>query len=123
MERWRDEAAAYFAGSPLGAQVLDAVLAAVAEVDGVSVRVGRSQIALHRRRGFAWVWLPGRHLGRPTSTAVVSVALGRKDASARWKEVVQPRPGQWMHHLEVADAGEIDDQVRSWLLEAAARAG
>ena len=48
----------------------------------------------------------------------MSIVLGRPDDSPRWKEVVHPRPRHWMHHLEVRDAGELDDEVRGWLTEA-----
>jgi hypothetical protein len=53
---------------------------------------------------------------------VLSVALGRRDASPRFKEVVQPSPTHWMHHLEVDGPDDIDDEVVAWLAEAAERA-
>jgi hypothetical protein len=41
----------------------------------------------------------------------------------RWKEVVEPARGRFMHHLELTEAGDIDDQVRLWLYEAWVEAG
>lgn len=88
------------------------------------VRATRSQVAFRRRRGFAYLWLPGQYLRdrrRPPDEVVLSVVLGRRDDSPRWKEVVQPSPHHWMHHLVVETAEELDDEVAAWLREAADR--
>lgn len=89
---------------------------------GVEIRTSRSQIAFRRRRGFAYLWLPGRYLARPGADVVLAVVLDRRDESPRWKEVAHPAPTHWMHHLEVHDPAEIDEQVAGWLWEAYARA-
>lgn len=89
------------------------------------VRVSRSQVAFRRRRGFAYLWLPGQYLRdrrRPHDEVVLSIVLGRRDDSPRWKEVVQPSPHHWMHHLVVEAVAELDDEVAAWLTEAADRA-
>jgi len=39
--------------------------------------------------------------------------------SPRFKQVVHPTPKQWMHHLEVRNVAELDEQVGGWLREAA----
>jgi hypothetical protein len=87
------------------------------------VQVSRSQVAFRRRRGFAYVWRPGQYLARPGAEIVLSIALDRPDPSERFKEVVQPAPGHWMHHLEVDDLDDLDDDVEGWLRDAADRAG
>jgi hypothetical protein len=115
--------AAFLEGHPLPAAVFERVWELVGDREDVHVRVGRSQLALRRRRGFAWLWLPGRYLHRPAAEVVLSVSLGRADPSPRWKEVVHPARAHWMHHLEVGDPAEIDGEVADWLREAAARAG
>lgn len=113
----------FFADSALGRGVLARVTAAVDAAGGAQVRVSRSQVAFRRRRGFAYLWRPGRYLRRPAAEVVLSIALGRRDGSARWKEVVHPSPTTWMHHLEVHDPSDIDDAVAAWLHEAADDAG
>jgi len=110
-----------------------AVLARVRELPGATsdggadppfeVRTTRSQVGFRRRTGFAWLWRPGRYLRRPAAPVVLTIALGRHDPSPRFKEVVHPSPRHWIHHLEIHDPAEVDDQVRAWLLEAAERAG
>jgi len=89
----------------------------------VDIRTSQSQVAFRRARGFAYLWLPGQYLAKPAADVVLSFALGRPDPSPRLKEVVHPSPGHWMHHLEVDDADDIDDEVVGWLREAAARSG
>lgn len=110
------------AGHPVGLATLAWVRAAVAELGGADVTASRSQVAVRRQRGFAYLWLPGQYLRRPRVEVVLSVVLGRADDSPRWKEVVHPSPRHWVHHLEVGDAGELDDEVRGWLAEAYLRA-
>jgi hypothetical protein len=103
--------------------VFERVRALLERAGPVAVRASKSQIAFRRRRGFAWIWLPGRYLAHPAAEVVLSIALGRRDPSPRFKEVVQPSPRHWMHHLEVRSVDEVDDEVVGWLTEAADRAG
>lgn len=113
---------AFLAGQPLGLAVLARLRAALGDVPGVSVQASKSQVAFRRRRGFAWLWLPGKYLRKPAADVVLSIGLGRHAASARWKEVAHPAPTQWMHHLEIATPDDIDAEVLAWLREAADRA-
>jgi len=112
----------FMAGHAVGLATLGWVRATVADLGEAEVTTSRSQVAFRRRRGFAYLWLPGQYLRRPLAEVVLSVVLGRADGSPRWKEVAHPRPQHWMHHLEVLDAGQLDDEVRAWLAEAYARA-
>ena len=112
----------FFEGHPDGLAVFHAVADRVAALGGSEVRVTRSQIAFRRRRGFAWVWRPGQYL-TSTVPAVLSIALPRRVESARVKQVVQPTPHAWMHHLELASPDEVDDEVAGWLREAWTAAG
>ena len=110
---------AFFEGSELGVAVYRWARALVPDAE---VRVTRSQVALRRGRGFAWLWRPRMYLGRRGAEIALSMALPRKDPSPRWKEIVHPGPRTWMHHLEVAELDQLDDEVVAWLLEAAANA-
>ena len=108
-----------FEGHPTALGVLRAVLDLAERLGDCEVRTTTSQVALRRRRGFAYLWRPGRYLRHPTAEIVLSVVLDRHDDSSRWKEVAHPAPTLWMHHLEVHDAAEIDHEVVRWLEEAA----
>jgi Domain of unknown function (DUF5655) len=116
------EVAEFFEGSPDGLRAYEEVRRALDELGDCEVRVTKSQVAFRRARGFAYLWIPERYLRRPAAPVVLSIALGRHDPSTRFKEVVHPSPAHWMHHLEIYDATEIDDEVRAWLTEAAQRA-
>jgi hypothetical protein len=107
-----------FEGHPIALAVVRRVRELVADLDGVTVAASRSGVTFRRRRGFAYVWRPGQWLTNPDAEAVLSIVLPREDRSPRWKEVAHPSATTWMHHLELASASEIDDQVATWLHEA-----
>lgn len=113
----------FLAGHPLGLAALAWVRRVLEPAGPVAERVGRSQVAFRRRRGFAYLWLPGQYLAHPHADVVLSIALGREVGSGRFKEVVHPSPRLWMHHLELQSAADLDDEVAAWLLEAYAGAG
>lgn len=117
---------AFFAGDPLASRIHERVVAEVMAADGVEPRVTRSQIAyrLSGRRGrtFALVWRPGRYL-RSDVPLVLSLPLRERLASPRFKQVVQVAAHTWMHHLELRDPDEVDDEVRSWIRLARDQAG
>lgn len=111
-----------FAGSPEGLELYGAVARAVADIGEASVRVTKSQVAFRRRRGFAYVWRPGMYV-RSDVPAVLSIALPHPVESDRFKSIVHPSARVWMHHLELTDTTQVDDEVRGWLLEAYDDAG
>lgn len=115
----------FFEGRPQSRRLFAAVERAVERaVDAAATaRVTKSQIAFSRRRGFAWAWCPDRWLGGDPAPLVLSIALPRRDRSKRWKEVVMPRAGRFMHHLELRRVQDVDAEVRGWLAEAWADAG
>jgi hypothetical protein len=113
----------FFAGHPDALQVYDTVRAEAERLGPVEVRVTRSQVAFRRRRGFAYLWLPGRWLRKPSAEVVLSLALDHRFSSPRFKQVVRPNPRTWMHHLEVRDVADIDDEVSGWLSDAYRGAG
>ena len=49
---------------------------------------------------------------------MLTLSLQRRDPSPRWKEVVEPAPGRFTHHLELYTTADIDDEVLDWLREA-----
>jgi hypothetical protein len=107
---------ALFAGQPFALSVVERVQGIVASIGEATIRTTKSQIAFRRRRGFAYLWPPV--FGNRGVEIVLSIALGRHDASPRFKEVAHPAPRVWMHHMEIRDLGQLDDEVRAWLREA-----
>jgi hypothetical protein len=90
----------------------------VESVGPAELRATKSQVAFRRRRAFAWAWMPGQYLRRPATPLVLTVALPRRDPSPRWKQVVEPRPGRFVHHLELYTRADLDEEVIAWLREA-----
>lgn len=95
----------------------------MAVVGDAGIRVSRSQIAFCRRRVFAAVWRPGQYLRGTTAPLVLTVYLPVRDASPRWKEVVEPAPHRFTHHLELRHAADVDAEVGRWLRRAWDAAG
>jgi len=113
----------YFAGHESSRRIFEAVQTALARLGPYDTRATKSQVAFSRTRGFAWAWMPDQYLGQGHAPLVLSVALSRHDGSSRWKQVVEPARGRFMHHLELYSEQDIDDQVANWLAEAASEAG
>jgi hypothetical protein len=106
---------AFFADHPDAMAVYRNVLRMLEPLGAVTVRASRSQVAFRRRRGFAYLWMPGMYLARPAAEVVLSIALDRELVSSRFKEVVHPSPRIWMHHLEISSLDDLDDEVLGWL--------
>jgi hypothetical protein len=109
-----EEARTFFAGSPAVLDIGEAVFACIHDVGQCEVRVTKSQIAFRHGRGFAYLWRPAMYV-TSSVPAVLSLALPYRLPSARFKEVVQPAAGRWMHHLELPTTESVDTEVRHWL--------
>ncbi len=113
----------FFAGYAESRQLFEALARAVDAIGPAALHVTKSQIAFRRRRAFAWAWIPARYLRRPCAPLVLTLGLRRRDGSPRWKEIVEPSPGRFTHHLELYQVDDLDAQVREWLQEAWREAG
>ncbi len=105
----------FFEGADESRRLFEALVRLVGTLRQAEMRVTKSQIAFRRHRPFAWAWMPGKYLRRSCAPLVLSVCLRSRDASPRWKQIVEPSPGRFMHHLELYAVDDIDDQVRGWL--------
>jgi hypothetical protein len=64
------------------------------------------------------------YIDDPGAEVILSIVLGRSERSPRCKEVAHPAAAHWIHHLEVGDPADLDDEVAAaWLREAADHAG
>jgi len=112
----------FFAGQPESRQIFEALSTAVGALGPVEVRVTKSQVAFRRRKAFAWAWMPGIYLRGKHVPLVLTLSLRLRDSSPRWKEIVEPGPGRFTHHLELYSTADIDDEILSRLEEAWAEA-
>ena len=108
----------FFADRKDSRRLFDALRSAIETIGSVEIRVTKSQIAFRRGKAFAWVWIPGKYLRGKTAPLVLTMSLRKKDISTRWKEIVEPAPGRFTHHLELYSVSDIDDEIRGWLREA-----
>lgn len=109
----------YFEGcDPRSRSLFEAVRSAIESIGPVDIQATKSQIAFRHGRGFAWAWMPARYLRGEVAPLVLTISLNRREESPRWKEVVEPRPGRFTHHLEIRAAEDIDGEVLNWLREA-----
>lgn len=108
----------YFDGKDESRQLFDALRRVIETVGAAEIRVTKSQIAFRRNKAFAWAWMPGKYLRRKAAPLVLTLGFRHKDTSPRWKEIVEPAPGWFTHHLEIYSTSDIDDQVRDWLRDA-----
>ncbi|WGX95099.1 DUF5655 domain-containing protein [Nocardioides sp. L-11A] len=104
----------FFEGDRTARRIHDRLYPELTAVDGVEVRVSRSQVAYRLGRTFAIEWRPSRSL-RSDVPLVLSLPLRERLASPRFKQVVQVAPGSWMHHLELRSPAEADDEVERWI--------
>jgi hypothetical protein len=110
--------AEFFAEVPLGTHAFGWTSGVVAGLGPAVFRLTSTQVAFRHRIGFAWIWLPATWLAHPDASVVLSLGLREANDSSRWKQVVEPYPGRWMHHLEVHDRADLDDEVAGWVTKA-----
>ena len=113
----------FFAQQTLSQQIFEAVRAAIEQIGPAEMRVSKSQIGFRRRRVFASVWMPEQYLRRKAAPLVLTLSFRHRDSSPRWKEIVEPAPGRFTHHLELYTVEEVDAEVVEWIRQAWEAAG
>jgi hypothetical protein len=113
----------FFEGYDEARSLFDALRGVVETTGPAEVRVTKSQITFRRRKAFAWVWTPSRYLRGRVAPLVLTLSFRSRDASPRWKQIVEPSPGRFSHHLELYSIADVDDQVSQWLRDAWTAAG
>lgn len=108
----------FFQGHEKSRPLFDAVRSMMDTIGPTELVVSKSQIAFWRRKAVARVWVPAQYLGGNPAPLVLTLGFRRRDKSPWWKEIVEPAPGRFTHHLELHSAADLDGQVRDWLLEA-----
>ena len=112
----------FFSGYEEARRIFETLRAAIETLGSAEVRETKSQVAFRRRKVFAWVWIPDRYLHGRHAPLVLTLSFAMRNDSPRWKEIVEPAPGRFTHHLELYSETEIDNEVRGWLQEAWAAA-
>ena len=83
------------------------------------VRVQKSQISFYNRHLFAAASLPVRRKKNwPERCILVTFGLEHRLESPRIAVATEPYPNRWTHHVVVARAEELDEELMDWLEEA-----
>lgn len=91
------------------------------EMDDVHIKVQKSQISFYNRHLFACVSFARVRKKKdcPKNYIVVTFGLNHKEESARIDVATEPYPNRWTHHLLISQPDEIDEELMSWIREAA----
>ncbi len=94
----------------------------LAELEGVTVKVQKTQISFVNRHLFACVSFARVRKKKdcPNPYLVITFGLDRKVESPRIDVATEPYPNRWTHHLLISKAEEIDGELIAWVKEAAA---
>ena len=94
----------------------------LAKIGEVTVKVQKTQISFSNKHNFTFVsLLPVRKAkDRPETYITVSFGLEYRKESPRIDAASEPYPNRWTHHVMISTVEEIDDELMSWLKEAAA---
>ena len=93
----------------------------VKTIPDTKIKVSKSQISFSLKYGFAYVsFNPCRKVKeRPQIWMTVSFGLGYRKDSPRIDVATEPYPNRWTHHVMVGSVNEIDEELLSWICEAA----
>ena len=90
-------------------------------VPDVRIEVKKTQISSFKRYMFAAVsFTPVRRAkNRPNPFLTVTFGLPYKKESSRIDIATEPYPHRWTHHVMIGTEEEIDEELISWIREAA----
>ncbi len=109
----------YFAGYPQQMILFEAIQTMIISIGPVKVEAMKSGINFGTSRKFAWVWLPQKYdLKQPEGSLVLSFGLDRMIQDPKIKQVVNPYPNRWTHHVVISAISDLDESLRDWLNEA-----
>lgn len=92
------------------------------EIENVQIKVQKSQISFYSRHLFACVSFARVRKKKdcPAVWIVLTLGLDHRLDSPRIEVATEPYPGRWTHHLLISDPNEVDEELLSWIKEAAA---
>ena len=90
-------------------------------VPDIRIEVKKTQISFFTRYMFAAVsFTPVRKAkDRPDPFLTITFGLPYRKESARIDITTEPHPNRWTHHVMIGTEEEIDEELISWIQEAA----
>ncbi len=94
----------------------------IEDIENIRIKVQKSQISFYSRHLFACVSFARVRKKKdcPAIWSVLTLGLDHRLDSPRIEVATEPYPGRWTHHLLISDPNEIDEELLSWIKEAAA---
>lgn len=94
----------------------------IEDIENIRIKVQKSQISFYSRHLFACVSFARVRKKKdcPAVWIVLTLGLDHRLDSPRIEVATEPYPGRWTHHLLISDPNEIDEELLSWIKEAAA---
>ena len=85
------------------------------------IEVKKTQISFFDRRMFAAVsFAPVRKaMERPNPFLTITFGMSYRKKSARIDVATEPYPNRWTHHVMIGTVEEVDEELLSWIGEAA----
>ena len=96
--------------------------AVLEKVPGTRIEVKKTQISFFNRHMYAAVsFAPVRRAkNRPDPFLTITFGMPYRKESARIDVAVEPYPNRWTHHVMIGSVEEINQELLSWIEEAAA---
>ena len=96
--------------------------AVLEKVPDTRIEVKKTQISFFSRHMYAAVsFAPVRRVkNRPDPFLTITFGMPYRKESARIDVAVEPYPNRWTHHVMIGSVEEIDQELLSWIEEAAA---
>ena len=112
----------FFDAHPLALPLYEQLRGRILDIaPSVWIEVKKTQISFYNRYMFAAVsFAPVRRAKeRPDPFLTVTFGLSYRKESARIDVAVEPYPNRWTHHVMIGSVEEVDDELLSWIREAA----
>ena len=112
----------FFDSKPDALALYEAFREAVLEkVPDARIEIKKTQISFFDRRMFAAVsFAPVRKAkDRPKPFLTITFGLADRKESVRINVAVEAYPNRWTHHVMIGSVEEVDEELLSWIVEAA----
>ena len=95
--------------------------AVLAKVPDARIEVKKTQISFFNRRMFAAVSFAQvrKAKDRPNPFLTITFGLPNMKESDRIDVAVEAYPNRWTHHVMIGTVEEVDEELLSWIVEAA----
>ena len=113
----------FFSGRPEALALYEILEGQIlSRIANVKIKIAKTQIAFANPKGFAFVsFLPVRKAKqRPPVYLTVTFGLDYRKESARIDAATEPYPNRWTHHVMISKPEDVDEELLSWIAEAAA---